>query len=278
MSATTIHRFDPTLHREGIIRLWQSVLGYQSAHNEPNLVIDQKLALNDGLFFAATCEGQVIGSIMAGYDGHRGWLYSLAVAPEHRHRRLGTELVLTAEKALIQRGCLKINLQIQEGNESVQAFYASLGYEVEVRVSMGKRIPPAASRHRALADIGGLIEVTPADEIWIKTSDQSTTYLNDLTPFILQVTQWLQDGQLFYGLCGPVVSGPERYQGLLCSLIVRIDGCDWRQESRSAANFKVGPKPAHRNHSFALGHPGGTLIDGYPVIGRYGSIKRLNRG
>jgi len=83
---------------------------------------------------------QVIGTIMASYDGHRGWIYSVAVHPEHRKRDVGSLLVAHAERALTERGCMKINLQIMAGNESVAAFYASLGYAVEQRVSMGKRI------------------------------------------------------------------------------------------------------------------------------------------
>jgi ribosomal protein S18 acetylase RimI-like enzyme len=77
---------------------------------------------------------------MAGYDGHRGWIYSVAVAESHRRRGLGSQLVHHAEKMLTQLGCLKINLQIAEGNESVAAFYETLGYRIERRVSMGKKI------------------------------------------------------------------------------------------------------------------------------------------
>ena len=146
MSAISIVPFDNTSHREAIITLWQTVFGYETAHNEPNLVIDHKLAVDDGLFFVALSEGTIVGSIMAGYDGHRGWLYSLAVLPSHRHQGIGTGLVLKAEQALTARGCMKLNLQIMEGNESVQAFYASLGYSVEVRVSMGKRIAENISK------------------------------------------------------------------------------------------------------------------------------------
>lgn len=76
---------------------------------------------------------------MSGYDGHRGWLYSLAVLPEHRHAGIGSALVLHAEKALLSRGCLKINLQVVESNSQVVTFYQALGYAVEPRVSMGKR-------------------------------------------------------------------------------------------------------------------------------------------
>jgi ribosomal protein S18 acetylase RimI-like enzyme len=77
---------------------------------------------------------------MAGYDGHRGWLYSVAVHPSHRREGLGAKLVRHAEDALITRGCMKINLQIVSANASVADFYEALGYSIEPRISMGKKI------------------------------------------------------------------------------------------------------------------------------------------
>jgi ribosomal protein S18 acetylase RimI-like enzyme len=136
----TITLFNNQAHRDQVVALWNAVLGYDSAHNDPSLAIDKKLAANDGLFFVATVGNEVIGTIMAGYDGHRGWIYSVAVHPGHRKQGIGSQLVDHAERTLTERGCVKINLQITAGNEAVAAFYASLGYAVEQRVSMGKRI------------------------------------------------------------------------------------------------------------------------------------------
>ena len=96
--------------------------------------------MQDGLFFVAMRQDRVAGSILAGYDGHRGWLYSVAVHPSHRLVGIGSALVRHAELALVERGCMKINLQIVAGNEAVTAFYKALGYAVEDRISMGKRI------------------------------------------------------------------------------------------------------------------------------------------
>jgi ribosomal protein S18 acetylase RimI-like enzyme len=101
-------------------------------------VIDKKIACQDNLFFVAVSGASVIGTVMAGYDGHRGWIYSVAVSPAYRRKGVGSQLVRFAEKALADKGCVKINLQIMEGNESVAAFYASLGFAVEKRISMGK--------------------------------------------------------------------------------------------------------------------------------------------
>lgn len=127
-------------HRGQVVALWQEAFGYDTAHNLPTLAIDKKLAVNDGLFFVATDKKTVIGTVLAGYDGHRGWLYSVAVHPGYRRHGLGSSLVRHAEQALTALGCVKINLQITGGNEAVVGFYEALGYGVEPRISMGKKI------------------------------------------------------------------------------------------------------------------------------------------
>jgi len=136
----SITEYSDDRHRQQVIRLWKTVFGYEAAHNDPAVAIDKKLAVRDGLFFLADVDGAVVGTVLAGYDGHRGWLYSVAVHPAQRKKGLGTALVRFAEQALIERGCMKINLQIVSGNEDVAAFYESLGYANEKRVSMGKMI------------------------------------------------------------------------------------------------------------------------------------------
>ena len=77
---------------------------------------------------------------MAGFDGHRGWIYYLAVDPDFRRRGIGTTLMHQVERALRERGCPKLNLQIRTSNQAVQAFYEQLGYDVEERISMAKRL------------------------------------------------------------------------------------------------------------------------------------------
>jgi ribosomal protein S18 acetylase RimI-like enzyme len=135
-----IRQYSDQQDRDAVVRLWQQVFGYASAHNAPAFAIDQKIAVKDGLFFVATADGAVIGTIMAGYDGHRGWIYSLAVKSESRGRGIGTALLRYAEAALRERGCPKINLQINDTNAGVVAFYEKLGYVVEPRISMGKKL------------------------------------------------------------------------------------------------------------------------------------------
>lgn len=75
---------------------------------------------------------------MAGYDGHRGWIYSLAVRPDHQSQGVGIKLMAHAEASLRELKCLKVNLQVLDTNEGVVEFYKKLGYLVEPRISMGK--------------------------------------------------------------------------------------------------------------------------------------------
>lgn len=125
--------------RAALIDLWRRVFPDDPPHNEPGAVIDAKLAVDD-LIFVAETNGQLVGACQAGYDGHRGWLYAVAVLPGQRQAGIGSRLVASAEQALRARGCIKVNLQIRAGNHAVSDFYRALGYSVEERISMGKRI------------------------------------------------------------------------------------------------------------------------------------------
>ena len=136
-----ITAFDNRLHRDKVISLWKEVFGYEADHNLPQLVIDKKLEFGDGLMFIAQNNESVIGTIMAGYDGHRGWIYSIAVSPNFQKQGIGSAMLSFAERKLSELGCMKINLQIMEGNEVVENFYLLNGYETEKRISMGKCLP-----------------------------------------------------------------------------------------------------------------------------------------
>ena len=122
----------------GVIALWREVFAYPAPHNDPAAVIRQKLQFQPELFFVATWGDQLAGTVMGGYDGHRGWIYSLAVAPPLRRRGIGAALMRHVESALLDRGCPKINLQVLPDNNEVVAFYNKLGYQVESRISLGK--------------------------------------------------------------------------------------------------------------------------------------------
>lgn len=138
--AIEIIEFDNLKHRKQVVALWQEVFGYEAAHNSPELVIDKKIAVRDGLFFVAIRRQAVLGTVMAGYDGHRGWIYSMAVHPTFRKKGIGSALLAFVERRLSSLGCLKINLQIMDGNEAVRRFYQAHGYLTEKRISMGKRL------------------------------------------------------------------------------------------------------------------------------------------
>ena len=105
--------------------------------NRADVSIPAKLAV-DELLWVALDGDTVIGSIMAGYDGHRGWLYSVAVDPGRRRTGVGAALVRHAERELKALGCIKINLQVRATNAAVVAFYERLGFAIEQHISMGK--------------------------------------------------------------------------------------------------------------------------------------------
>lgn len=107
---------------------------------DPRLSIANKLAMQPELFFVGELDGAIVGTAMAGYDGHRGWMYSLAVDDRQRHRGYGRALVEHVEGALKKLGCPKLNLQIMANKPETQAFYAKLGYHADEVISLGKRL------------------------------------------------------------------------------------------------------------------------------------------
>lgn len=124
--------------RDAVIALWREVFPDAPAHNDPARDIDRKLAVQRELFLVATLDGTLIGTAMAGFDGHRGWVYYLAVLPEHRRRGVGTALMRRAEQDLDALGCAKLNLQVRASNAAVVDFYRALGYAIEDRIGMGR--------------------------------------------------------------------------------------------------------------------------------------------
>ena len=119
-----------------LVALWRRAFPDDPPRNEPNGMIDAKLAVDD-LIFVADAAGAIVGAAIAGYDGHRGWLYSVAVDAAMRRKRVGGALIRHAVDALRGLGCVKVNLQVRSTNAAVVAFYESLGFAVEDRISMG---------------------------------------------------------------------------------------------------------------------------------------------
>jgi ribosomal protein S18 acetylase RimI-like enzyme/dienelactone hydrolase len=139
-SYENIRNYDDSTDRAAVVNLWSTVFGYDAPHNRPELIIGLKVQVDDGLFVIAERNDRIIGTVIGGYDGHRGWIYSLAVLPGDRQRGVATMLMREIEYRLQRRGCIKINLQVVASNESVVRMYEKLGYSVEERISMGKRL------------------------------------------------------------------------------------------------------------------------------------------
>ncbi|MEM7249056.1 MAG: GNAT family acetyltransferase [Acidobacteriota bacterium] len=127
-----------------VVALWSEVFGYAQARNDPAKVLRDKLTTDgDGeLVVVAERDDELVGTAMAGYDGHRGWLYRVAVAPTHRRHGLARALVAEAERRLQARGCAKVNLQVVDHDDELDAvsFWKAVGYVFEPRISLGKQL------------------------------------------------------------------------------------------------------------------------------------------
>ena len=147
-----IRPFEPG-DQAAVIRLWERC-GLTRPWNDARKDIERKLQVRPDLFLVGLVAGQIVATVMAGYDGHRGWINYLGVDPGHRRQGLGRRMMAEAERKLRQAGCPKINLQVRSGNAEVIAFYQRLGYAMDEVVSLGKRLqedgpgPPAAGAPR----------------------------------------------------------------------------------------------------------------------------------
>lgn len=133
-----IRSFEPK-DREAVIRLWRAC-GLVAPQNDPSKDIDRKMRADPGGFLVGELDGRIVAACMAGYDGHRGWINYLAVAPEYRRRGLARRIMAEAERILKGAGCPKINLQVRSSNAKVIEFYRSIGFHTDDVVSMGKRL------------------------------------------------------------------------------------------------------------------------------------------
>jgi ribosomal protein S18 acetylase RimI-like enzyme len=124
-----------------VIRLWQ-VCGLTRPWNDPRKDIERKLTVQREWFLVGVADGRVVASVMAGYDGHRGWINYLSVDPDFQKRGYGKALVQAVEKCFVEAGCPKINLLIRGDNVLVQDFYRVLGFTQDDVISFGKRLIP----------------------------------------------------------------------------------------------------------------------------------------
>jgi ribosomal protein S18 acetylase RimI-like enzyme len=128
-------------HFAGVEALWQEAFPNDAPWNQASTAIAEKMRFQPDLMLVALEGPLVVGSVMAGYEGHRGWISRLAVLRAHRNKRIGQALLSEAEGRLAALGCIKINLQVLETNSAVIRFYEEAGYGIEPRISMSKRLP-----------------------------------------------------------------------------------------------------------------------------------------
>lgn len=122
-----------------VIALWRAC-DLTRPWNDPARDIERKVAVADDLFLVGTIHGVVVAAVMAGYEGHRGWVNYLAVDPAHQGSGFGRALMAEVEVRLRTLGCPKINLQVRTSNPAAIAFYQRLGFAVDDAVSLGKRL------------------------------------------------------------------------------------------------------------------------------------------
>jgi ribosomal protein S18 acetylase RimI-like enzyme len=128
-----------------VISLWEAC-GLTRPQNDPRKDIARKVAVQRELFLVGTLEGRVVASVMAGYEGHRGWINYLGVSPAARLRGCGRQLMAEVERRLLAVGCPKINLQVRSTNEAVIEFYRRIGYAPDEVISFGKRLVDDAAQ------------------------------------------------------------------------------------------------------------------------------------
>ena len=134
----TIRPFQIT-DKADVIELWHRC-NLVVPWNDPDKDIMTKLAFQPDLFFVGTLDGSIVATVMAGYEGHRGWINYLAVAPDCQGQGLGRRMMTEAETRLQGAGCPKINVQVRTSNLATIAFYERLGYAKDEVVNLGKRL------------------------------------------------------------------------------------------------------------------------------------------
>jgi ribosomal protein S18 acetylase RimI-like enzyme len=138
MTELSIRNYRPTDKSE-VIDLWRDC-GLIVPWNNPETDIARKWEDSPELFFVAELEQQLVASCMSGYDGHRGWIYFLAVRPTRQRRGIAAKLIAKIEQKLVELGCPKLELMVRKSNPEVIAFYDSVGFEPDPVIVMSKRL------------------------------------------------------------------------------------------------------------------------------------------
>jgi ribosomal protein S18 acetylase RimI-like enzyme len=137
----TLRTFDFARDWETVRALWARCgPGVQVSRSDEPAEIQKKLRRDPDLFLVAQVEGDLVGTVIGGYDGRRGLVYHLAVAPEHRGKGIGVTLMRELEARLIAKGCLKCYLLVTRDNSQVLDFYRALGWDIMDLHLMGKEL------------------------------------------------------------------------------------------------------------------------------------------
>ncbi|NKJ42830.1 MULTISPECIES: GNAT family acetyltransferase [unclassified Novosphingobium] len=138
MAAAAVREAAPA-DAQAVIGLWQAA-GLTRPWNDP--ATDYHLSMENpaSAVLLAEVAGEPAATIMVGYDGHRGWVYYLGVAPAFQRQGLGRTLMRAAEEWLTARDCPKIMLMVRSDNLATKAFYAALGYEPQAVETLGRRL------------------------------------------------------------------------------------------------------------------------------------------
>ena len=126
-------------YESAVIELWEKC-ELTRPWNNPGRDIERKMNEKPELLLVGLIDGRLVASAMCGYEGHRGWVNYLAVEPEYQRQGLGKRMMGAMEERLLQIGCPKINIQVRAGNTRALNFFKKIGYNVEERISLGKRL------------------------------------------------------------------------------------------------------------------------------------------
>lgn len=134
-----IREFDFNHDLEPVLDLWRDAgPGIHTGISDTPAEIRKKLERDPDLFLVAVDGKRVVGSVIGGFDGRRGLMYHLAVAPSHRGDSLGRRLMEELESRLRRKGCLKCYLLVTKDNQNAVDFYEHLGWEIMDLFLMGK--------------------------------------------------------------------------------------------------------------------------------------------
>jgi ribosomal protein S18 acetylase RimI-like enzyme len=126
-----------------VVALWRDC-GLLVRHNDPG--VDFRFARgkeNSEILVGTGDDGQIVGTVMVGHDGHRGWVYYVAADPKRRTQGIGRAMMQAAEKWLTERDVPKLQLMVRETNAQVIAFYERIGFETVPRTVLQKWLKPS---------------------------------------------------------------------------------------------------------------------------------------